>query len=146
MSPRAYPIVSTGLITSVPLAVSGQRATETVPATTTTPISHTEGRQRDEGGRPSGNSKAKNTKSPTCKTHTQEEIQASVSPPGNMLGKEPGSARSVTMAYSATKRRTPPTKPIVQKSQPTGFWRGRRGVIVAPTVEKPIAIMVLTSQ
>src|SRR5215204_945473 len=152
MSPRAYTIVCTGLITSVatsvprgwlirsnPLAVSGQRATETVPAMTTTPIPHTEGRQRDEGGRPSGNSKAKNTKSPTCKTHTQEEIQASVSPSGNVLGREPGSARSVTIAYSATKRRTPPTKPIVQKSQPTGFWGGRRGVITAPTVEKPIS-------
>jgi pimeloyl-ACP methyl ester carboxylesterase len=26
----------------------------------------------------------------------------------------------------------PPTKPIVQKSQPIGFWRGRRVVITAP--------------
>ena len=63
-----------------------------------------------------GTAKPRTRKAPR-KTHTQEETQASVSPPGNVLGKEPGSARSVTMAYSATKRRTPPTKPIVQKSQ-----------------------------
>src|SRR5829696_862623 len=114
-------MVSTGLITSVatsvprgwlrrsnPLAVSGQRATETVPATTTTPLAHTKGRQRGEAGRPSGNSNAKNTKSPTCKTRTQEEIQASVSPPGNVLGREPGSARSVTMGTRRRKGERPP--------------------------------------
>src|SRR5215212_823641 len=117
-----------------------------VPTTTTTPTSHPEGPQRGVGGRPSGNSKAKNTKSPMCETHTQEEIQASASPPGSIPGTDPGSASNVTTAYSATKRRIPATRPMAQKIQPMGFWGGKWGAITAPTTEKLIAIKVFTSQ
>src|SRR5918998_4276440 len=159
MSPRAYTIVSTGLIVSVansiprglltgsnPLAVSGQRATATVPTATITPTSHAKYRQRGEGGRPSGKSNARYTKSPRCTTHSQEETQANVSPPGSRPSGDPGSASNVTMAYSATKSRIPATRPMVQKSQPTGLWGGRRGATTAPAVEKLTTITAFTSQ
>jgi hypothetical protein len=94
----------------------------------------------------SGNSSAKNKKGPKCTTHTHEETQASASPPGSLLSSEPGSASSVAMAYSATKRRIAPIRPIVQKSQPMGFRGGRRGAITAPTGEKLTAITVFSSQ
>src|ERR687898_2099062 len=158
-SPRAYRIVSTGFMVSVatsmprgwltrsnPAAVSGQSATETVPVTITTPTSHAKGRQRDEGSLPSGNSKARNTKRPMCKTHSHEEIQAKTSPPGSMAGTDLGSANNVTMAYSETKRRIPAIRPMEQKIQPIGFLGGSRRVIMAPTVEKLIAITVFSSQ
>ena len=97
--------------------------------------------------RPSGNSKAKNKKRPMCDTHNHEDTQASASPPGKMLsGVLPGSASSVTMAYSATKRRIPASKPIAQKIQPIGFRAGKWGAITAPTAEKLTAITVFTSQ
>src|SRR5829696_5086643 len=155
MSPRAYKIVSTGFTVSVATSmpsgwltrsnlavVSGQSATESVPVTTTTPASHPKGRQRDEGSLPSGNSKARNTKRPMCETHSHEEIQAKAFPPGSMAGTDLGSASKVTMAYSETKRRIPAITPMEQKIQPIGFRGGRRGVIMAPTVEKLIAITV----
>ena len=105
---------------SNPAAVYGQTAT-TVPTTITIPTIHAKNRQRDEGAPLSGNSKAKNKKRPMCETHNQEETQASASPPGKLLSGVPGSASSVTMAYSATKRRIPASRPMVQKSQPTGL-------------------------
>jgi hypothetical protein len=154
-----YKIASTGLMTSVgpsiprgwltrssPPAVSGQRATATVPTTTTTPTNHAKYRQRGEGGRPSGKSNPKNKKRPMCGTHDQEETQASASPPGSLPGTDPGSASNVTIAYSALKRRTAPTKPIVQKIQPIGFWGGKWGAITAPTTEKLIPISIDSSQ
>src|SRR3712207_7237648 len=109
-------------------------------------MSHAKGHQRGEGGRPSGNSRAKNKKRPMCGAHSQEETQASAPPPGSMLGTDPGSARSVTTAYSATKRRVPASRPIAQKIHPTGFWVGKWGAITAPTAEKLTAITMFTSQ
>src|SRR5215211_5490689 len=159
MSPRQHRIVSTGFTGSVatsmpsgwltrsnPAAVSGQSATETVPVTTTTPTSHPNGRQRDDGSLPSGNNKASNTKRPMYGTHSHEEIQAKTSPPGMTAGTDLGSASNVTMAYSETKRRIPAITPMDQKIQPIGFRGGRRGVMMAPTVEKPIAITAFSSQ
>jgi hypothetical protein len=63
-----------------------------------------------------------------------------------MAGTDLGSASNVTMAYSETKRRIPAITPMEQKIQPIGFRGGRRGVIMAPTVEKPIAITAFSSQ
>src|SRR5215213_5146435 len=159
MSPRVYMIVSTGLIVPVaismprgwltgsnPLACDGQRPTATVATTTTIPNTHPKSRQLGAGGRPSGNNNAKNKKRPMCGTHTQEDTQANVSPPSNLLGTEPGSARSVTMAYSAKKKRIPATKPMKQKIQPIVLRGGTRGAIMAPTVEKLTAITVFISQ
>jgi hypothetical protein len=77
-------------------------------------------------------------KGPKCTTHTQEEIQANSSPPGNALSQESGAASNVAMAYSATKR------PITQNSQPMGFRGGRRGAITTPTGEKLTVITVFT--
>jgi hypothetical protein len=85
-------------------------------------------------------------KGPKCTTHTQEEIQANASPPGNALEKVSCAASNVAMAYSATKRRMAPKSPIAQNSQPTGFRGGRRGAMMAPTGEKLTAITVFSSQ
>ena len=81
-----------------------------------------------------------------CGTHSHEEIQAKTSPPGSMAGTDLGSANNVTIAYSETKRRIPAIRPMEQKIQPIGFLGGSRGVIMAPTVEKLIAITVFSSQ
>src|SRR5215211_1793942 len=127
-------------------AVSGQSATATVPPATTRATSVANGRQRDEGSLPSGNSSARNMKGPKCRTHTHEETQAVASPPGNTPSHEPGAATDVAMAYSATKRRRAPKKPMAQNSQPMGFRGGRRGAISAPTGEKLTVITEFSSQ
>src|ERR687898_3559033 len=159
VSARAYRIVSTGFTTlaatSMPrglvmesnrAAVPGQSATATAPPATTRATSAANGRQRGEGSLPSGNRSARNMKGPKCITHTQEEIQASASPPGNALSKEPGVAGNVAIAYSAVKRRMPPKKPITQNNQPIGLRGGSRGAMMAPTGEKLTAITVFSNQ
>jgi hypothetical protein len=60
-----------------------------------------------------------------CGTHSQEVLQAIVSPTGNLPSSVPGSASNVTIVYSALKRRIPATRPMAQKSQPIGFLGGK---------------------
>src|SRR5919107_2802930 len=159
VSARVYKIVSIGFMTlaatSMPrglvtesnrAAVPGQSATATAPPRTTRATSEANGRQRGDGSLPSGKSSARNIKGPKCTTHTQEETQASASPPGNALSQEPGAASNVAMAYSAVKRRMAPKRPIAQKSQPMGLRGGSRGAMMAPTGEKLTAITVFSSQ
>jgi len=78
-----------------------------------------------------GNNNAKYRKRPISGTHSQEAMQASASAPG---GKSDW-ATSEYAAYSMLRRRTPPTNPIAQKSQPMRL-SGRREATTAPIVEK----------
>jgi hypothetical protein len=65
---------------------TGNNAATVTPTTTAIPTSQTTGRQRLEGGRPSGNSSATYTSRALNGTHSQETIQAEISPPGRELG------------------------------------------------------------
>jgi hypothetical protein len=120
---------------------TGNNAATVAPKTTAIPTSQATGRQRSEGGRPSGNNSATYTSRAFNGTHSQVTIQAEIVPPGRELGWD----CRAKIAYSPQKWFSPAASPAPQINQPMGCW-GRRERMRSPSAGKVTATTVSWTQ
>src|SRR5215211_3250063 len=120
----------------------GENAPKAAPTHTESTVPHANQRQPLVGSRPSGNNSARNIRRPKLGTQSQEKIQAAASPNGS----DPGAARKLRMAYSATKKPAPHKSPVTQNNHPTRFRGSLREIMTAPTIEELITNSVSSSQ